>query len=674
MPNTFWRRHLQKQGNIFSELVCGHPVDKSTREGMGSMIQPDIAPARGASINQRARQNSSSNNQVGFASIDFAPAEVHLEPTSGGGYLLSSPVPLEPFEKNLGILLRRWAKEAPERVFLGERGNDDQWRNLTYGEASRLANSVAQALLERKLGPKRPIMILSGNSINHALLMLGGFIAGVPIAPVSVAYSLFSHDLAKIKHIFQDVRPALIFAEDGEKFARALRGLELSDVEVVTCSEQISEISTTAFSSLLESSPTDEVEKAFAEVGPETTAKYLFSSGSTGPPKGVINTHSMLCANQQMLAQVWPFTKETPPVLVDWLPWNHTFGGNHNFNLILKQGGTLYLDSGKPTPGMVEQTVKNLAEISPTIYFNVPAGYAMLLPFMEQDENLRRNFFKRLQLIFYAGAALPQNLWQRLEKLAIQTTGKRVIMTSSWGSTETSPLATAAHFPLEKAGIIGLPCPGVTIKMVPNQEKFELRVKGPNVTSGYLNRPDLTKNAFDEDGFYKIGDAGRFADPQNPSKGLAFDGRIAEDFKLSTGTWVQAGKLRLDVLAAAPSILQDALIAGHDREYIGLLAWPNIPGCRQICQDFEGTLPLETLLCSEKITACLRKTLKEYNETQHGSATTVRRILLMTEPPSIDDNEITDKGYINQRASLEKRKNLVEKLYTQTPGPEVLIL
>ncbi len=457
-------------------------------------------------------------------------------------------------------------------------------------------------------------------------------------------------------------------------FARALGALDLSAVEVVTEDGLVGGVAVTPFSSLLSTPPTQEVERVFAAVGADSVAKLLFSSGSTGLPKGVINTHGMLCANQQMLAQVWPFTEKTPPVLVDWLPWNHTFGGNHNFNLILKRGGTLYIDGGKPVAGLVEQTVKNLAEVSPTIYFNVPAGYAMLLPYLEKDEALCRSFFKRLQLIFYAGAALSQDLWQRLENLAIRTTGRKVIMTSSWGSTETSPLATAAHFPLEKAGVIGIPCPGITLKMVPNNGKLELRVKGPNVTPGYLNRPDLTEAAFDEDGFYKIGDAATFVDPANPSAGIAFDGRVAEDFKLSSGTWVHVGGLRLGVLTAAAPLLQDALVTGQDREFAGILAWPNLQACREICRDVGNQQTVEILLHRQEVVEYLRKTLRDFNARQEGASTRIQRVMLMTEPPSIDANEITDKGYINQRAALEKRRSLVERLYANPPGPAVIVL
>ncbi|MDD5286119.1 MAG: feruloyl-CoA synthase [Desulfuromonadaceae bacterium] len=609
-----------------------------------------------------------------FAPIDFAPASVNVEETSDGGFLLTSPMPLEEYESSLGMLLRRWAKEAPERTFLGERELSGQWRLLTYSETAGLADSIAQGLIDRKLGPERPVMILSGNSINHALLMLGSFIAGVPMAPVSVAYSLLSDDFRKLKAIFSEVKPALVYTESGMMFSRALNALDLSGVEVVIKDGEVDGVSTTPFASLLETPATNEVEDAFAKVDSGTIAKLLFSSGSTGQPKGILNTHGMLCANQQMLAQLWPFTKETPPILVDWLPWNHTFGGNHNFNLVLKSGGTLYIDEGKPVPGLVLKSVNNLAEISPTIYFNVPAGFAMLLPHLERDEALRSSFFKKLQLIFYAGAALPQDMWQRLEAVSILATGHKVQMTSSWGSTETSPLATSAHFPIDRAGVIGLPCPGVCIKMVPIGEKYELRVKGPNVTPGYLNRPDLTRDAFDADGFYKIGDAGIFADPACPSRGITFAGRIAEDFKLTTGTWVHVGKTRLEVLTSAAPAVQDAIVAGHDREYIGILAWPNIAGCREICRDTEAVMTTGELVRSKEVVEHLRLAITKYNGTHMGSATRIRRIMLMTEPPSIDANEITDKGYINQRAALERRENLVEQLYETKPGPEVIVV
>ncbi len=607
-------------------------------------------------------------------SIEFAPAKVEVEATPDGGYLLRSPLPLEPYEANLGVMLRRWAKEAPQRIFLAERGGDGAWRTLSYGDAGRQAESIAQALIDRGMGPERPMMILSGNSIGHALLMLGGILAGVPVAPVSVAYSLVSLDLVKVKSIFAEVRPALIYAENGAMYARALKALDLSGVEVVIKDGEVEGMATTPLSALLATDVTPKVEEVFATVGPKTVAKILFSSGSTGLPKGIINTHEMLCSNQQMLAQVWPFITQTPPILVDWLPWNHTFGGNHNFNVVLKQGGSLYIDAGKPVPALVQQTVQNLAEISPTVYFNVPAGFAMLVPYLERDEQLRQNFFKDLQLIFYAAAALSQDIWQRLEAVSLLATGRKVPMTSSWGATETAPAVTSAHFPIDRAGVIGLPLPGVTLKMVPSGKRFELRVKGPNVTPGYLKQPDLTAAAFDEDGFYKIGDTGVFADPDDPCKGIVFNGRVAEDFKLNTGTWVHVGGLRVGLLTATAPVLQDALIAGQDREEVGVLAWPNIEACKEISADGTADRSLAELLQSDAVRDHLRKTLTAHNALQEGSSARIGRIMLMTEPPSIDANEITDKGYINQRASLEKRKELVARLFAENPDPEIVVL
>ncbi len=613
-------------------------------------------------------------NPVEFAALDFAPPLVSLEGSPETGFIFSAATPLQPYRENLGQMLHHWARQTPERIFLAERNPEGAWRRLSYAEVEQQARAIAQALLNRHLGPYQPVMILSGNAVDHALLMLGCFIAGVPMVPVSVPYSLLSKDHGKLRHIFAEIRPGMVYVADAELFAAPLANLDLAGVELVASQGALAEIPTTPFSELLTTRITPEVEQTAAHVTRRTVAKILYTSGSTGQPKGVINTHGMLCANQQMLAQIWPFTAQTPPVLVDWLPWNHTFGGNHNFNLVLNQGGTLYIDAGKPAPGLVEQTVKNLAEISPTIYFNVPVGYAMLLPHLEQDEALRNNFFKNLQLIFYAGAALPQDLWERLEKVAIQATGKKVLMTSSWGATETSPLATAAHFPLEKAGVIGVPCPGVSLKMLPNGDSYELRVKGPNVTPGYFRRPDLTAAAFDEEGYYLIGDAGRFVDPDDPSRGISFDGRVAEDFKLISGTWVRVGLLRVAVLAAAAPILQFALVTGHDREHVGILGWPNLAACKGLCKDITEDITPQELICRPEVESFLRQALEKYNAAQSGSATRIARIMLMSEPPDSDANEITDKGYINQRAALQRRQDLVEQLYAETPGKNIIQL
>src|SRR4051794_40254264 len=596
----------------------------------------------------------------------LAPPRIVAQDAPGGGVILRSEMALEPYEPSLGVLLRRWAREAPDRVFLAERAGDE-WTELTWSEANEHASSVAQALLDRGLGPQRPLMILSGNSIDQALLTLAGFLAGVPVVPVSPAYSLMSQDYGKVKHIAALVKPGLVYAGDAAAFGGVLAAVDFGGAEIVLSSGQ----GATRFSELTATRATGAVDDALAAVDPDSVAKILFTSGSTAMPKGVINTHGMLCANQQSLAQIWPFTAETPPVLVDWLPWNHTFGGNHNFNLILKRGGTMYIDGGRPAPPLMPITVRNLTEIAPTIYFNVPAGYGALLPFLERDAELRTRFFERLDLIFYAAAALPQDLWTRLENVAREARGEPVMMTSSWGLTETSPLATAAHFPIDRAGVIGVPVPGVEIKLVPVEDKLEMRVKGANVTPGYLGQPETTAGAFDEDGWYRTGDAGRLEDPDDPNKGLVFDGRVVEDFKLLTGTFVSVGNLRIAALAAASPLLMDAVVCGHDKDYVALLAWPNLGAARELAGAPDADP--ELLVRSPKLAEFVRERFAAYNREHPASSTRVERVLLLAEPPSLDANEITDKGYVNQRAALERRAAHVEALFADHPGDGVIV-
>jgi len=607
------------------------------------------------------------------SALEFAAARVTTSVSADGGLVIESPVPLGGYENHLGEMLRRWAQAVPQRTFLAERRGDGDWWRLDYASAAAQADRISQALLDRGLSPERPVMILSGNSIDHALLALGAMQVGIPVVPVSPAYSLMSEDHGKLKALFNLCRPGLVYTAQGDPFTRALAQLPLDKVELVVTDKGSLDTATTDFAELLETRVTPTVDKAFAAVTPEHIAKVLFTSGSTGMPKGVINTHRMLCANQKSIALIWPFIEQTPPVLIDWLPWNHTFGGNHNFNLVLRNGGTLYIDGGKPLPGLIEQTVTNLREVSPTVYFNVPVGYSMLLPRLEKDDLLRESFFRNLKLIFYAAAALPQDLWRRLEKISLVSRGEKVPMTSSWGSTETAPLATSAHFPLREAGNIGIPVPGVALKVLPSGDKMELRVKGPNVTPGYFRQPDLTEPMFDEEGYYRIGDAGKLVDPDDLAKGILFDGRLAEDFKLTSGSWVAVGALRIEVIAAASPVMQDAVITGADRDWVGLLAWPNLAACRDLAGAAED-LPVEELCVSPAVNRQLLEGLRTYNAKHRGSSTRVERVMLMREPPQIDANEVTDKGYINQRAVLERRKALLDRLYAQTPDSEVLVL
>ena len=567
------------------------------------------------------------------SNLRFAPAKVDAEKRADGSMLLRSPQKLGAYPRCLTEWLVQWSDQAPDRIFLKERGPSGSWRQLSYRQTYGEVRRIGQALLDLGLGQEKPVAILSDNSIDHALLALGAMHVGVPVAPISPAYSLMSKDFAKLRMIFELLKPGLVWTADPAKFAPALEAVGKTSVEM---------------KKLLETNPGSTLEREFAAIRPESIAKILFTSGSTGVPKGVVNTHRMLCANQQMLAQAWPFVEDKPPVVVDWLPWNHTFGGNHNFNLVLRNGGTMVVDGGKPVPGLVETTVRNLTEVAPTLYFNVPRGFDLLLPFLEKDERLRRNFFSRLDVVFYAAAALPQNLWDRLKKLSREE-GKSPAMLSAWGSTETSPLATSVHFPMERPGVIGLPVAGCELKLVPAAGKLEVRVRGPHVTPGYYRRQDLTAPAFDDEGFYRIGDAVKLADPADAAKGVVFDGRVAEDFKLSTGTWVHAGAVRVRLIAAGDPLIQDAVITGHDRDEIGALIFMSAAA--------KDLSPAE-----------IRRRLEDALKSFAGEPSSTRpaRLMVMSEPPSIDANEITDKGYMNQRAVLERRSGLVQQLYSST--------
>ncbi|OYU88958.1 MAG: feruloyl-CoA synthase [Bradyrhizobiaceae bacterium PARB1] len=593
----------------------------------------------------------------------FAEPSIIVSKARDGSIVLKSDTPLDVASRCVGEWLETWAHRAPARVFLAERPAADRpWRQLTYADARRRVRAVAGWLLEQGLGPDRPVAILSENSIDHGVLMLAAMHVGIPVASISTAYSLMSKDFEKLQSLIALLDPGAIFVSDARIYAAALRAIEGTHRAILIDGSFESSSSDHGVASLTSDNEND-VERAFRAVGPDTVAKLLFTSGSTGAPKAVINTQRMMTSNQAAKAQVWPFLNGIDGfVILDWLPWSHTFGTNHNFNCVLRNGGTLYIDGGKPMPGAFELSLANLRDVIPTVYFNVPRGFEMLVAALREDTSLRHRFFSQTKLIFYAGAALPQNLWEALETLSLATIGRVVPMVSAWGSTETAPLALDCHFRAPRSGNVGVPVPGVEIKLVPSGDKLEVRVRGPNVTPGYWKSPEQTARAFDDEGFYLIGDAMAFADKDDPNKGLFFDGRVSEDFKLLTGTWVSVGRLRVEAIAALAPLAQDVVVTGHDRDAVGFMIFPNVAACRKVSGASDQE-PLTEVLHSPRVRETIARGLAQLKARGGGSSTYATRAVLLTEPPSVDGGEITDKGYINQRAVLARRAEIVGRLY-----------
>lgn len=616
--------------------------------------------------------------------IQFPPVRLAVERRGDGTVILTSEQPLDPYEAQVGIRFRHASEDVPRRIFLAERQAGRGWVRLNYAEARAAVGALSQALLDRGLDSTRPVMILSGNSIAHALLTLAAMQVGIPVAPVSQAYALLSQDHAKLKAMAALIRPGLVFFEDAARFAparAALDSLGLDDLRFVARHNLPEDGQVEAWDDYLATAPGPAVETAFKLVGPDSVAKYLFTSGSTGTPKAVINTQRMMCANQKMVALAQADAEHEPPVLLDWLPWSHTYGGNHNLNYVFWHKGTLHIDAGRPLPDQIEETVRNLREIAPTVYFSVPAGYAMLLSYLEDDPMLARNFFRRLKMLAYGGAAMPEEIRERLMRLAEKIAKRKIPVVTGWGATETAPTATSVFWHDALPGVIGLPLAGVSIKMVPvadsaagasgaDDGRMELRVKGPLVTPGYYGDPALTRRAFDEEGYYRMGDAGRLADPGDPEKGIRFEGRLAENFKLATGSWVAAGAVRLAALGALAPLLQDALVAGHDRPFIGLLAWPDLAACRALT----GETDTAAVCAHARLADRLKQGLAAYNARQSGASSRIARLLLLATPPSLDAGEITDKGYINQAAGLRHRAQDVARLYAEPPDAAVILL
>ena len=586
---------------------------------------------------------------------------------------LRSTVALGPYPDRLTDRLEHWARLAPDRTLVARRERGGHWRRIGYAQMLERARAIGQALVERGLGPERPVAILSGNDLEHLSLALGAMWAGVPYAPVSPAYSLLSQDHGKLRHVLNSITPGLLFAS-GPEYAKAIRAVADPDIELVMTDGRVEGRAVTPFDALLGTAPGAAVDAAHAQVGPDTIAKFLFTSGSTRVPKGVINTHRMLCSNQQMLCQAMAFLADEPPVLVDWLPWNHTFGGNHNTGITIYNGGTLYIDDGKPTAQGIGETLRNLREISPTVYFNVPKGFEEIVAAMRSDDVLRQSLFARVKAFMFAGAGLSQPVWDELDRIAEQTIGERVPMITGLGMTETAPSCTFALRAGDvRSGHIGLPCPGVEVKLVPAGGKTEIRFRGPNVMPGYWRLPEATAHAFDEEGFYRTGDAVKWIDPADPRKGLMFDGRIAEDFKLSTGTFVSVGPLRARIIAAGAPCVQDAVITGIDRDDVGMLVFPRLDECRKLAA-LGDDVGAGEVLRHPVVRAHFQSLVDRMWREGTGSASRVARAHVMSVPPSIDRDEVTDKGSINQQAVLRQRAALVEALYRDAGTDDGILL
>ena len=575
----------------------------------------------------------------------FAPPDIEMQRRADGSVLLRSRKALSPPDEHLLVWMARWADEAPDRPFLAERDASGQWRHWRYADAWRDAQATGAGLLARGHSSTRPLLILAPNGLAHARFLFGAMAAAIPVAPVTPQYALSPAGHAKIAKIADLVNPSAVLVDDATKYEDALAMLAARGVPVVSAQELFASKAATA---------------RLPTITGATPAKILFTSGSTGQPKAVVYTHRMMTSNLQMTLELWPFLNERNPVLIDWLPWTHVFGANNNINTTLARGGTMHIDAGSPRPGGLEQTLANLREIAPTLYFNVPAGFAGLLSHLENDRTLCTHFFSRLDAIFYAGAAISGDTWERLQRLAVAQRGSPIPITCGWGATETGPTATLIHALLDGPGNIGTPVPGGELKLAPVAGKYELRFKSPSVTTGYLGNPEATRLAFDEEGFYCTGDAGRLADPDDPNKGLVFDGRIAEDFKLATGTWVSVGPLRVALLAAADGLIAEALILAPNRPYSAALVWLDPVMAKS--------------LDTEALRTRLRAALARLDAGQSASSLRIERLAIAASPPSMDAGEINEKAYLVQAVARDRRASEIDALYAEPADPQIITL
>lgn len=600
-----------------------------------------------------------------FRPLKFGVTRVTLRDGPPGTHYLQAEQALAPYPERLTDRLAQWAHTRPEQTFMARRvrladGGLGDWQHINYAQAWHSARCIAQALINRGLSAERPVVILSENSLEHALLALGCMVAGVPYVPTSPPYSLISQDFDKLKHVLRTVTPGLVFAADA-RYARAIAATVGLDIEVVMAEGALDDRTATPFQQLRNTPATDAVDAAMAATGPDTIVKFLFTSGSTKMPKAVINTQRLWCANQQQMAQSMPVLAEQPLVLVDWLPWNHTFGGNHNVGMVLYHGGTLYIDDGKPTPALVHETLRNLREIAPTVYFNVPTGFEAIAQAMQTDDVLRKNLLSRVNMFFYAGAALAQPIWDSLYQSQEREIGQRIVMGTGLGMTESGPFGIFITNPHVRAGDLGVPAPGLELKLVDTDGKTEVRYRGPNITPGYWRNPKDTAASFDEEGFFCTGDAVKWIDETDVHLGLKFDGRIAEDFKLATGTFVSVGPLRSKIIAAGAPYVQDAVLTGINLKEVGAMVFPT-PAVRTL-SGLGAEASLADVLASAPVLAHFQKVVDALAQTATGSANRIARLCLLSEAPTIDRGEITDKGSINQRAVLAHRADTVAALH-----------
>ncbi len=602
-----------------------------------------------------------------YRPLKFGVTRATLRDGETGVHYLRADQDLGPYPERLTDRLVHWAKERPNRTLYARRvknadGSSGDWKHISFAQALDAARRIGQGLLNRGLSAERPVLILSENDLEHALLALGCLYAGVAYCPTSPAYSLVSQDYDKLKHVIKTLTPGMVFASDALRYSRAMLATVAEDVELVCTNGTVPGRDTTSFAALMATEPTPAIDAAMAATGPDTIAKFLFTSGSTKMPKAVINTQRLWCANQAQMTASMPVLAEKDLVLCDWLPWNHTFGGNHNFGMVIYHGGTLYIDDGKPTPALMHETLRNLREISPTVYFNVPTGFEAIANAMKTDDLLRKTLLAKVNMFFYAGAALAQPIWDSLFESAEREVGERIVMGTGLGMTESGPFGIFVTSPNVNAGDLGLPTPGLELKLVDMQGKTEVRYKGPNITPGYWRQPEETAEAFDEEGFFKTGDAVKWIDETDVHQGLKFDGRIAEDFKLATGTFVSVGPLRGKIIAAGAPYIQDVVLTGLNLKEVGAMVFPT-PAVRQL-SGLPADASMHDVLDTPGVLAQFQKIVDELAKNATGSANRIARLCLLADPPTIDRGEITDKGSINQRAVLTHRADTVAKLHS----------